>query len=78
MMAFLPKAPSFAPPTKATRRLDSTARNTRQRTDAAIATPDLLAVVAFCLIGLLLGLLALGVMSRFPDLGAVIEQYNQF
>jgi hypothetical protein len=40
---------------------------------AAMANPDLVAVVIFCLIGLLL---ALNVMLRFPDFGAVIEQYN--
>jgi hypothetical protein len=41
----------------------------------ATANPDLHAVVAFCLIGLLL---ALNLILRFPDFGAVIEQYNQF
>jgi hypothetical protein len=41
----------------------------------AIANPDLHAIVAFCLIGLLL---ALNLILRFPDFGAVIEQYNQF
>ena len=41
----------------------------------AIANPDLHAVVAFCLIGFLL---ALNFILRFPDFGAVIEQYNQF
>jgi hypothetical protein len=41
----------------------------------AIANPDLHAVVAFCLIGFLL---ALNLILRFPDFGAVIEQYNQF
>jgi uncharacterized membrane protein YdfJ with MMPL/SSD domain len=41
----------------------------------AIANPDLHAVVAFCLIGVLL---ALNLILRFPDFGAVIEQYNQF
>jgi hypothetical protein len=39
------------------------------------ADPDLHAVVAFCLIGLLL---TLNLILRFPDFGAVIEQYNQF
>ena len=33
-----------------------------------------LTVVTFCLIGLLVG----GLMVRFPDLGALIEEYNQF
>jgi hypothetical protein len=40
-----------------------------------IADRGLQAVVAFSLIGLLL---ALNLMFRFPDIGAVIEQYNQF
>ena len=42
---------------------------------AAIADPDLHAVIAFCLIGFLL---TLNFILRFPDFGAVIEQYNQF
>jgi uncharacterized membrane protein YdfJ with MMPL/SSD domain len=41
----------------------------------AIANPDLHAVVALCLIGFLL---ALNLILRFPELGAVIEQYNKF
>jgi len=36
---------------------------------------DFLAVLAFTLIGVLL---ALNLVVRFPDLGAVIAQYNQF
>jgi hypothetical protein len=40
-----------------------------------ISTPELDAVIAFCLIGLLL---TLNLILRFPDFGAVIEQYNQF
>jgi hypothetical protein len=42
---------------------------------AVLANPDLLAVLAFCFIGLLV---ALNLILRFPDLGAVIVQYNQF
>jgi hypothetical protein len=41
----------------------------------AIANPDLHAVIAFCLIGLLV---SLNLILRFPDLGAVIERCNQF
>jgi hypothetical protein len=37
--------------------------------------PDLQMILAFCLIGFLL---ALNLMLRFPDFGAIIEQYNQF
>jgi hypothetical protein len=40
-----------------------------------ITDPDLKAVVAFSLIGLLV---ALNLMFRFPDFGALIAQYNQF
>jgi hypothetical protein len=47
----------------------------RLRFVAALANPDLLAVLAFCLIGLLV---ALNLILRFPAFGAVIEQYNQF
>jgi hypothetical protein len=44
-------------------------------TFTAIANPDLHAIVSFCLIGLLL---AINLILRFPDFGAIIEQYNQF
>jgi hypothetical protein len=47
----------------------------RSRLVAAIAGPDLPVIVAFCLTGLLI---ALSVIRRFPDFGAVIEQFNQF
>ena len=46
-----------------------------QRILIAVTNPDLQAVVAFSLIGLLL---TLNVMFRFPELGALIAQYNQF
>jgi hypothetical protein len=42
---------------------------------AALTDPDLQVVAAFCLIGLLL---TLNLIFRFPDMGAVIAQYNQF
>jgi hypothetical protein len=37
--------------------------------------PDLIAIAQFCVIGLLVTLIAI---FSFPDLGAIIEQYNQF
>jgi hypothetical protein len=40
-----------------------------------VIDPNVLAVAAFCLIGFLL---TLNFMLRFPDMGAVIAQYNQF
>ena len=42
---------------------------------AIFSNSDLPMIIAFCLLGLLL---TLSLMLRFPDLGAVIEQYNQF
>ena len=42
---------------------------------AIFSNTDLPMVVAFCLLGLLI---TLSVIQRFPDFGAVIEQYNQF
>jgi hypothetical protein len=73
-MTLLPEAGHSPPPTKSTDRHARIAK-TAWRAVAAIMTPDLLAVVAFCLIGFLL---ALNLILRFPDFGAVIEQYNQF
>jgi hypothetical protein len=74
-MTLLPEARRSLPPTKSTDRPGSMAKTTWHRAVAAIMTPDLCAVVAFCLIGILL---ALNLILRFPDFGAVIEQYNQF
>jgi hypothetical protein len=42
---------------------------------AAIKNPDMLLVIAFSLIGLLLTIIFI---LCFPDLGALIVQYNQF
>lgn len=42
---------------------------------AVFSNPDLPMIIAFCLIGILL---TLNLILRFPDFGAVIEQYNQF
>lgn len=42
---------------------------------AVFTNPDLSTVIAFCLLGLLL---TLNLILRFPDLGALIEQYNLF
>ena len=42
---------------------------------AIFSNPDLPMIIAFCLTGLLI---FLSVIQRFPDFGAVIEQFNQF
>jgi hypothetical protein len=41
----------------------------------AISKPDFIMIVAFCAIGLLT---TLNVILRFPNLGSLIELYNQF
>ena len=41
----------------------------------AFSDLNLIATVQFCVIGLLVTLIG---MLSFPDLGAIIEQYNQF
>jgi hypothetical protein len=74
-MTLLPEARRSSPPMKATVRRASSAKTAWHRAVAAIMTPDLIAVVAFCLIGLLV---ALNFILRFQDFGAVIEQYNRF
>ena len=47
----------------------------RSRLVSVITNPNLLAIMIFCLIGFLL---SLNFILRFPDFGAVIEQYSQF
>jgi hypothetical protein len=42
---------------------------------AMFANPDLPMIVVFCLLGLLL---TFSLILRYPNFGAVIEQYNQF
>jgi hypothetical protein len=74
-MTLLPEARRSPPPTKSTGRPAGIRKTAWRQMAAAIITPDLGAVVAFCLIGILL---ALNLILRFPDFGAVIEQYNQF
>jgi hypothetical protein len=74
-MTLLPEARQSPPPAKSTARPTSIAKTAWLQAVSTILTPDLSAIVAFCLIGLLL---ALNLMLRFPDFGAVIEQYNQF
>jgi hypothetical protein len=61
------------PPTKP-RRLRSP-ETSWDRFITAINNPQFLVIVAFCALGLLISLIF---MLRFPELGAVIEQYNQF
>jgi hypothetical protein len=45
------------------------------RPATALSDPNLIAIVQFCAIGLLVMLIAI---LSFPDLGAIIAQFNQF
>jgi hypothetical protein len=47
----------------------------RQNSSSAATPADVMTIVCLCLIGLLLSLY---LILRFPEFGAVIEQYNQF
>ena len=69
-MTSLPKAHGILPLTQA-----KTATAAWYRLVDAISKPDFIMIVAFCAIGLLT---MLNVMLRFPDLGSLIERYNQF
>ncbi len=71
----MPIIPLAQPPTKSNGRDVTVAEGPRSRVVAEIAKSDFLAVVALCLIAFLL---ALNLILRFPDFGAVIEQYYQF
>jgi hypothetical protein len=66
----IPKARGIPPLTKA-----ETTGNAWYRLLAAISKPDVITIVAFCTICLLT---MLNVILRFPDLGSLIELYNQF
>jgi hypothetical protein len=66
----LPKARGIPALTQA-----KTKKNAWYRLLAAISKPDFITIVAFCTIGLLT---TLNVILRFPNLGSLIELYNQF
>ncbi len=69
-MNLLPKARAILPLTQA-----KTTGTAWHRLLAAISKPNSITIVALCTIGLLT---MLNVMLRFPDLGSLIERYNQF
>jgi hypothetical protein len=82
VLVLVPVAFAVLSATRAVQLLIGPANRRTQRTETewsqlvmAITNPDLHAVIAFCLIGLLI---SLNLILRFPDFGAVIEQYNQF
>jgi hypothetical protein len=69
-MNSIPKARSISPLTQA-----KTTGTAWYRLPAAISNPNFITIAAFWAIGLLT---MLNVMLRFPDLGSLIERYNQF
>jgi uncharacterized membrane protein YdfJ with MMPL/SSD domain len=81
-LVLVPVALAVLSATHALQRLTKLANRRTRRTETewsrlvtVIANPDLQAVVAFYLIGFLL---TLNLILRFPDFGAIIEQFNQF
>jgi hypothetical protein len=65
----------LSPLTRPTSQQTKVAKTAWHQVVAKITDPDLIMIVAFCAIGLLI---TLNVMLRFPNLGALIESYNQF
>jgi hypothetical protein len=70
-----PKVRKLQPLARAKRKHVHPAEEPLRRILIAVTNPDLQTIVAFSLIGLLV---TLNVLFRFPDLGAIIAQYNQF
>jgi hypothetical protein len=74
-MVYPPIIPKIQLPTKSNGEDAKAAEGWWPRFVAAITNSHFLGAVALCLIAFLL---ALNLILRFPDFGAVIEQYNQF
>lgn len=70
-MAQLPVSHDLQPVLKPRARPDSAITEAWRKLEALVTNPEYLAIVAFCLVGLL-AMLAL--MAYFPDLGLLIEQ----
>jgi hypothetical protein len=74
-MSQLPVIRKLQPLEKSKSRHVDEAPSQWSRLFAIFTNPDLPIIVAFCLLGLLL---TFSLILRYPDFGAVIEQYNQF
>jgi hypothetical protein len=74
-MTQLPTRRELQPLTRPGNRRIKSAETVWHRFVATITNPDLLTIIAICAIGLLI---TINVILRFPDLGALIERYNQF
>jgi hypothetical protein len=73
-MTLLPRRDDFLPSVKSDRPANSKRAELHQFV-TAMTNSDLMARVALCAITLLI---MINVISRFPNLGALIERYNQF
>jgi hypothetical protein len=73
-ITLLPRPGDFLPLVKSDRPANSTKTQWHQFT-TTMTNPDLIAMVALCAIALLT---MINVILRFPNLGALIERYNQF
>jgi hypothetical protein len=74
-MAFSWRAPDFPPRVNPTDRPGSNTYTAWRHLVSKMKNPDLHSVVALCTI---IVLTLTNLIFRFPDLGALIERYNQF
>ena len=75
-MTLLPEAHDLPPPAASRGRTAKPTKTTRHQLIAAMTDdPDLTVIIMLCAIALLI---TINLIIRFPDFGAVIEQYNQF
>ena len=74
-MTLLPEAHDVPPPVASRRRAAKATETRWNQLIAAMTDPELTVIVMLCAIALLI---TINLILRFPNFGAVIEQYNQF
>ena len=74
-MTHLPVMRDFQPLTKLNNRRGTATEAAWHRIVAVVTNPDLIAVAAFCAIGLAI---TMNVLLRHPDVGLTIEQLDLF
>ena len=74
-MTLLPEAHNLPPPMASRGRAARATKTRWNQLIAAMADPELTAIVMLCAIALLI---TINLILRFPNFGTVIEQYDQF
>ncbi len=74
-MTLLPEAHDLPPPVASRSRTAKATETRWNQLIAAMTDPELTVIVISCTIALLI---TINLILRFPNFGAVIEQYNQF